>query len=163
MTWRSDNGPDFPRAFTNLLADNSIYHQRTGARASQQNPHAESALNPLQKRVRASMEWSHAPRPWWGEAALHTATTTNHLCSLANPGKAAPTTVLHGRQSDFKKLQPFGCLAFIHVEKKSRNGALNKSAHYGVLLGYYATGSDGRIIYRILCVQLRHQSLRVPR
>ena len=148
-TWRSDNGPDFPRSFTDLLAKNDIYHQRTGARASQQNPHAESALDTLEKRVRTNMVWSHAPRPFWGESALYTATTTCHLTSLANPGKKAPITVLYGRKPDFDKMHPFGCLAFIHVPKKSRNGALNTATQYGMLLGY-ATGSDGRIIsYRV--------------
>ena len=149
LTWRTDNGPDFPRAFTDLLANHGIYHQRTGARASQQNPHAESALNPLQKRVRTHLAWSCAPRRWWGEASLYTAVTTNHVTSLSNPGKAAPITVMYGRKPDFAKMHPFGCLAFIHITKKARNGALNKATHYGVLLGY-ATGSDGRIVsYRV--------------
>jgi hypothetical protein len=95
------------------------------------------------------MEWARAPRPFWGEAALYTAVTTCHITSLANPEKAAPITVLYGRKPDFDKMQPFGCLAFINVSKRDRTGALNKSAHYGMLLGY-ATGSDGRIMgYRV--------------
>ena len=107
------------------------------------------ALNTVQKRVRTYMVWSHAPRPFWGETALYTATTVYHMPSVANPGKAAPITLVYGRKPNFSKLHPFGCLAFIHVSKKDRNGALNKSIHFGMLLGY-ATASDGHIIsYRV--------------
>ena len=44
-------GPDFPRTFTDLLDEYSIYHQRTGAKSSQQNPVAESWLNVTQRRI----------------------------------------------------------------------------------------------------------------
>ena len=56
---------------------------------------------------------------------------------------------MYGRKPDLDKLHPFGCLAFIHISKKDRNGALNTATHHGALM-CYATGSDGRIIgYRI--------------
>ena len=43
-------------------------------------------------------------------------------------------------------LKPFGCLTFINIPKRDRNGALNKATHYGALIMGYVTGSDGRII-----------------
>ena len=67
------------------------------------------------------------------------------MASLSNPDNKAPITVLYGREPDLDKMYPFGCLAFIHVTRKMRNGALNKATQYGMLLGY-ATGSDGRIL-----------------
>ena len=68
VTWRTDNGPDFPQSYTDLLADNSIDHQRTASGTSQHNPAAESWLNVVQRRARTQLVWAHAPRKWWGEA-----------------------------------------------------------------------------------------------
>ena len=148
-TWRTDNGPDFPQAFTSLLSKNSIYHQRTASKTSQHNPGAEGTLNVIETKVRTSLAWSRGPRTWWGEAALHTCVTKNHMSCLSNPDNASPITVLFGRKPDYAKLHPFGCLAFIHIPKGNRHGALNMATHYGALMGY-ATGSDCRILgYRI--------------
>ena len=90
-----------------------------------------------------------SPRPWYGEAYMHLCVTLNHTCRLANPNSEAPITTMYGRLPDLRKLKPFSCLAFINVPKKSRVGAVNRSAHHGVLMGY-VTGSDGRIMaYRV--------------
>ena len=149
LTWRTDNGPDNPKALTDMLSSYGIDHQRTGAKASQQNGGAEAQNKVIEVKVRTQLAWAHAPRAWWGEASLYTCTTSNHTCSLSNENGMPPITLMYGRKPDFSKLHPFGCLAFIHIEKKARNGVLNKATHYGALMGY-ATGSDGRIIsYRI--------------
>lgn len=162
VSWRTDNGPDFPQAFTDLLEAHSIDHQRTGAKASQQNGGSETWLNVIQRKARTYIAWARGPRAWWGESALYTAVTGNHLCSLTNKGKMAPITAMYGRRPDFNKMHPFGCLAFINISKKNRNGALNSATHHGTLLGY-ATGSDGRIIsYRIYDYE-RYKSLCIPR
>ena len=149
LTWRSDNGPDNPKAFTDMLTTYGIDHQRTGSNASQQNGGAEIRIKGIEVKVRTFLHWAHAPRAWRGEAALYACTTTNHTCSLSNSDNLAPITLMYGRKPDYSKLHPFGCLAFIHIEKKNRHGVLAKATHHGALMGY-ATGSDGRIIsYRI--------------
>ena len=147
--WRSDNGPEFPPSFTQLLDKHSIEHERTGSKASQQNGDSESMLNIIQDKSRASLAFARAPRQWFGEAYMHTCVAHNHTCRAANPDGAAPITVMYGRRPDINKLKPFGCLAFIHVPAKSRKGKLNKAAHHGALMGY-VIGSDGRILaYRV--------------
>jgi len=149
LTWRSDNGPDNPKAFTDMLTAYSIDHQRTGSNASQQNGGAERRIKGVEIKVRTFLHWAHAPRSWRGEAALYACTTMNHTCSLSNTENLAPITLMYGRKPDYSKLHPFGCLAFIHLDKKNRHGVLAKATHYGALMGY-ATGSDGRIVsYRI--------------
>ena len=149
MFWRSDNGPDFPKSFTRMLQANGIEHERTGSKASQQNADAETWLNVLQKKCRTSLSFARAPRPWYGEAYMHTCVSLNHICRIANEDNAAPVTIMYGRRPDISKLKPFGCLAFINVPKKDRVGTVNSASHVGVLMGY-VTGSDGRILaYRI--------------
>ena len=149
LTWRSDNGPDNPKAFTDMLTDYCIDHQRTGAKASQQNGGAEIRIKNIEVKARTCLAWSHGPRAWWGESSLYSGVTHNHTCSLNHPEKLAPITVMYGRKPDLDKLHPFGCLAFIHLDKKSRKGVLNTSTQHGALMGY-ATGSDGRIVsYRV--------------
>lgn len=145
LYWRSDNGPEFPAKFTSMLSKYAIEHERTGSKASQQNADSESYLNSLQKRCRTSLAWARAPRPWYGEAYCHMSVSLNHTCRLKNPNCEAPITTLYGRRPDLHKLKPFGCLAFINIPKKSRVGAVNRSAHHGVMMGY-VTGSDGRIL-----------------
>ena len=76
-------------------------------------------------------------------------TLHSHEKPCRNEDFEEPITVLFGLKSDYDKLHPFGCLAFIHITKKDRHGAMNKATHYGALLGY-SVGSDDRIInYRV--------------
>ena len=118
LTWRSDNGPDNPKAFTDMLTTYSIDHQRTGSNASQQNGGAEIRIKGIEVKARTFLHWARAPRSWRGEAALYACTTVNHTCSLSNSESSAPITLMYGRKPDFDKLHPFGCLAFIHIDKK---------------------------------------------
>ena len=149
LTWRTDNGPEFPTAFTDLLASFDIEHQRGASKSSEHNGGAENYNGIISRKTRTQLAWARAPRPWWGEASMYTVITTNHLCCMANKNNAAPITVLFKRKPDFDKMHPFGCLAFIHIAKQNRNGALNTATHYGALLGY-VTGTDGRILgYRV--------------
>lgn len=69
---RSDNGPDFPQKFTNMLSKEfGIEHERTAAKASQQNADSESWICVLKKKCRTNLAFARAPRPWYGESYMH--------------------------------------------------------------------------------------------
>ena len=97
MIWRTDNGPDNPKALTDLLEDDGIDHQHTGAKASQQNGGAVIRIKGVEFKVQSQLTWPRAPLAWRGKPALYTFTTMNCTCSLSNTDNLVPIIIMYIR------------------------------------------------------------------
>ena len=102
--------------------------------------------------ARASLVWSKAPLPFWGECiTMHATPTCNNRPNTANPDNTSPYQMVNPEKpSQLHKLRPFGCLAFNLVKVSDRNGKLNPASTCGFFAGYGLT-PDGTINgYRVM-------------
>ena len=150
---RTDNGPDFNNSsFKQVLINHSITIEPSPPDASHQRGLAERGIGVLAAMARASLVWSKAPLPFWGECVVnHCTPTSNNRPNKANPGNASPYQMVNpDKPSQLQKLRPFGCLAFNLVKVADRNGKLNPASTCGFFAGYGLTPNGDINGYRVM-------------
>ncbi len=149
---RTDAGPaDFANPnFQSVLDEHNIAHEMS-AGSSTHNARAERRISTTTDDCLANLKWADAPRTWWAYAVAHGVTTRNLMPCKSNTGWNSPYEEATGRAADLAILQPFGCLVFILVARRERQGKTNhnNTSHHGVMLGYQLRRDRHPFAYKI--------------
>eukprot|EP00286_Rhodomonas_abbreviata_P008122 CAMPEP_0181343174 /NCGR_PEP_ID=MMETSP1101-20121128/31437_1 /TAXON_ID=46948 /ORGANISM="Rhodomonas abbreviata, Strain Caron Lab Isolate" /LENGTH=1673 /DNA_ID=CAMNT_0023454769 /DNA_START=92 /DNA_END=5115 /DNA_ORIENTATION=- len=135
---RTDGGGEnMGEEFEKRVAADGTFHEKSAADWQNQNGRAESGINRVGTRANAMSRHCSAPSGVFDRAWDYAC-----LCESATkpyrPGKAMTSyEAKYGRQFDFKKLVPFGCLAVPFVKKHKRRPGKNADrAKPGIFVGY---------------------------
>ena len=131
---RTNNGLEFcSKEFNEFYTKNGISRHRTCSETPQQNGIVERMNRKILEKVRCMLNESGLPKGFWAEA-----TNTDVYIINRSPYSTinflTPMHVWLGRKPSLAHLRPFGCIAYIHVNR----GKLNPRVVKGVFLGYPA-------------------------
>ncbi|GBN45793.1 Retrovirus-related Pol polyprotein from transposon TNT 1-94 [Araneus ventricosus] len=143
---RTDNGLEFVNEqLDTYLANTGIFHEKTIPYNSESNGKAERANRILLERARSVLYESELPLKFWAEAINFSTQVSN-----VTPPKGTeiiPLETWIGKKPKLNYLKKFGCVAYFHVPKVTRN-KFDVPGRRGILLGY-ATDRRGYRIYDI--------------
>lgn len=155
---RGDNEFSFTQ-----LKDYCRFHgidlQKSAPYAHQQNGLAERGWGVLADYARAMMIWANAPQEMWPYAWVHAARTSNVVpCRGASKTPSqmfleSPDTPETPRR-ETAPFPPWGCTAYVHIDKELQSSKVDARALQGVYLGCCRTRrahkifvpSQGRIV-----------------
>ena len=131
---RSDNGGEFVNhAFSSYLEEHGILHETTAPYTPEQNAQVERLNGSLIALVKTMLHDSRLPKSMWSHAlsvATYVSNRTVHPRLRMTAYEA-----FSGRRPTVGHLRPFGCTAYVHIDKSQR-GKLDDSAVKGILVGY---------------------------
>jgi hypothetical protein len=146
-TLLTDNGSEYVNQhMESYLLEQGIKHQRTSPYSPQQNGQAERRNQTIMAMARCAIIESGVKASMWPFAARFAAYTLNRLPSKAIDWKT-PHELWTGRKPDVKHLRPFGCQAFVHIDK-SRRTSLEPTSFRGFFIGY-PSAQKGWLVQRI--------------
>ena len=135
---RADNGGEFQgAAFRHVCANNGSIRQEFSAPYTQsQNGVAERSWRTLVEMARCMLFGSGLSVSFWGYALHHSAYVTNVSPTKALPGFTCPAAAFTGKEpAGLGRLQPFGCLGYMHVDKDTGRKKLDPKAQKVYYLG----------------------------
>ena len=147
---RTDRGGEFTStAFANFLRVAGIQHELPAAASHEENGLVERFNRTIMERATTLLYRSGLPLHFWAEA-VNTACYTYNLTPHSGNSHQVPQ-VIYFRHSvhqprriiNYSNLRPFGCAAYVHIQKEHRR-KLDRKAKIGVMLGYEGTA------YRVL-------------
>ncbi|GAA5913710.1 hypothetical protein JCM5296_000009 [Sporobolomyces johnsonii] len=140
---RSDNGGEFVNStFSTLLDEAGIVHERTAPYTPEQNGQVERLNGSIMSLVKAMLKDSGLDKSFWSLALTVATFVSNRTPHARLEGKTA-FEVVTGKKPKIGHLQPFGSVAFVHVDKSLRK-KLDDTVVKGVLVGY-----EGEANYKI--------------
>lgn len=123
-----------------------IWHEKApaGGRQHHLNPRAENAIGLIAARGRVLLVDSGLPLHMWSFAVLH-ATDVLNMCLPYMSGTGITCWEKQfGKQPDVSTLKPFGCRAYVVLEKMERGGTFKEVTAPGVFVGLaYRYGKKG--------------------
>lgn len=114
-----------------------IWHERApaGSRQHHLNPRAENAIGLIASRARVNLIDSGVSIIFWSFAIVYAADVLN-MCLPYKSGTGITCFEKHfGKKPNVKDLQPFGCRAYVVIEKKERDGVFHNVTVPGIYLG----------------------------
>ncbi len=111
-----------------------IRNVRTNSRTPQENGVAERFNRTLLDMMRSMMSAAKAPKSAWGEAITMACYIRNRCPTRALEGNV-PQGLWRGYKPSVEHLRPFGCVAYVHVPKETRD-KLQSRAWRGAIVGY---------------------------
>ena len=141
---RSDRGGEYINAPTDAwLKKKGIQHQKTAPHTPEQNGVAERHNRIFVERTKAMLLEAELPIELWGEAIV-TANYVRNRSPIAGCTKT-PFEVFYGKKPDVSHLRVFGCTAYAHVPKTTRQ-KLDARSEKGTFVGYEANSKAYRIL-----------------
>jgi transposase InsO family protein len=132
--FRTDRGSEYMSGkVQDYLRSEGIQFQCTIAYSPEQNGIAERKNRTLVEACRAMLTESGMPREYWDEAIMNANYNLNRVLSKGEV--KTPFEKFTGTQPDFKKLQEFGCNAYVMIPKQKRK-KLDSKAEKLVFVGY---------------------------
>ena len=132
---RDDKGGEYISAdLDRFLRDAGIAREHSIRDTPQQLGVAERMNRTLDEGITTLLSQSGLSRAWWEEAAQHFLYGRIRIPSSA----IAPNTshdLFYGKKGSVERLRPFGCLAYVHLQKDQRQ-AFQPHAVQCVLIGY---------------------------
>ncbi|TYK03707.1 Retrovirus-related Pol polyprotein from transposon TNT 1-94 [Cucumis melo var. makuwa] len=112
-TLRTDNALEYKDStLLSFLSQQGTLVQRSCPHTSQQNGRAERKHRHILDSVRAFLLSASCPEKFWGEAALTSVYTINHLPSSVLQN-ISPFERLYGTPPNYSNLKVFGCACFV--------------------------------------------------
>jgi len=132
---RDDKGGKYmSEGFETFLAKAGIQREHTIRDTPQQNGVAEHMNCSISEGITTLLSQLGLSHTWWEDAATHWLFGKIRLpCSAMVP--LTPFDLFYGQHLDLSALHPFGCLAYVHLQKDQRP-ALGSHAVQCVLVGY---------------------------
>ncbi|GAA5855277.1 hypothetical protein JCM9279_001930 [Rhodotorula babjevae] len=131
---RSDNGNEFVNnSFLSYLKEHGILHETTAPYTPKQNAQVERLNGSLIALVKTMLHDTRLPKSMWSYAlsvATYVSNRTVHPRLRMTAYEA-----FTGRRPTVGHLRPFGCTAYVHIDKLLRS-KLDDLAVKGVLVGY---------------------------
>ena len=144
---RSDNVGEYTSTlFDAYLKMKGIIHQTTVPNNPAQNGTAERTIRTIMETARTLICHANVPQKFWAEAA-NTAVYLRNRSPTVSLKQVAPYEHWTGEKPDLSHLKVFGCVAYIHVEKETRNKCDAKSRK-AIFVGYPA-GTKGFKLFDI--------------
>src|SRR5258706_233751 len=132
---RDDKGGEYIGGdFDDFLAEAGIRREHSIRDTPQQLGAAEHMNRSIGEGITTVLSQSGLGRTWWEDAAMHCVSGRVRIPSSVT----APLTsfdLFYGRKPDVSTLRPFGCLAYVHLQKDQRP-ALTPHAVQCLLIGY---------------------------
>jgi transposase InsO family protein len=132
---RDDKGGEYMTgAFGRFLADAGIRREHTIRDTPQQNGVTERMNRSISEGITTILSQSGLMRTWWEDAAIHWLYGKIRLPSSVT-APLSPFELFYGKKPDLSAMRPFGCLAYVHLQKDQRS-ALLPHATQCILIGY---------------------------
>jgi hypothetical protein len=132
---RSDGGGEYhSKAFDEFLRITGITRQVTPPYTPEHNGVAERANRTLIEMVRCMLHTARLPHTFWG-LALNTATYVRNRSPTTALESTTPYEAWTGRKPSLLDLHVFGCLAYVHIPKQTRQ-KLDVKARPCIFVGY---------------------------
>ncbi|SOV07013.1 uncharacterized protein UDID_17990 [Ustilago sp. UG-2017a] len=109
--------------------------QKSVPGTSVQNGRAERAIRSVQEKMRSMLIGRACPRELW----LYAITAAAHVMNLTpSATKTIPHEAFYGTTTHklAQQLQVFGCLAWVHVQRKDQQGKYRARAKPAIMIGY---------------------------
>ena len=131
---RDDKGGEYLGTdFDEFLSECGIRREHSIRDTPQQLGVAEHLNRSISEGVTTLLSQLGLSRAWWEEAATHWLYGKIRLPSSVT--KLTPFELFYGQKPDVSHLRPFGCLAYVHLQKDQRP-ALAPHAAQCVVIGY---------------------------
>ena len=132
---RDDKGGEYSGAdLDSFLAEAGIRRGHSIRDTPQQLGVAERMNRSLSEGITVLLSQSGLTRTWWEDAAMHWLYGKIRIPSSAT-GPSTPFELFYNRKPDVSALRPFGCLAYVHLQKDQRP-ALASHAAQCIFVGY---------------------------
>ena len=132
---RDDKGGEYMAGiFDKFLAEAGIRQEHSICDTPQQVGVAERMNRSIAEGVTTLLSQSGLTRTWWEDAATHWLHGKIRLPS-STTAPLTPFELFYGRKPDLSSMRPFGCLAYVHLQKDQRPALLPHAAQC-VLIGY---------------------------
>lgn len=136
---RTDRAPELKKTVRNL----KVINETTTADTPEQNAKVERMNRTILTKARSMLAGPGRPKRLWAEA-MATACYLNNLTPSANKIKS-PYEIWSGNKPSVKHLKVYGCVAYVHVNKKHRN-KLELNAKKGIFIWYQRTNKQYRLL-----------------
>ena len=141
---RTDGGGEYQGALKPILSALGIKHEKTPPRTPEINGKAERLNRTLNDTVRTMLIQANLPQSFWAEAMV-TATYLRNRLPSNSINDRIPYEEWFNKSLDakeLKKLKPFGCIVWDHIDKKVRGkrSKMQDRATPGCFIGYDTTG-----------------------
>ena len=141
----NDNGGEYTlNEFGNFIDSSGIFMDFTAPYTPEQNGFSERGNRTTTEKARTLLKQARLPSEFWGEA-VSTAVYLENLTPIAKAGFKSPHELWHGDAPSYEHLRVFGCLAYVFIQKESRDGKFSDVAKKGILVGYQGTMKNYRI------------------
>jgi transposase InsO family protein len=132
---RDDKGGEYiGKDFDDFLVGAGIRREHSVRDTPQQLGVAERMNRSIAEGITTLLSQSGLGRAWWEDAATHWLHTKIRIPSSAT-APLTPFELFYGRKPDASALRPFGCLAYVHLQKDQRP-ALAPHAAQSIFIGY---------------------------
>ena len=132
---RDDKGGEYMAGdFDRFLAEAGIRREHSIRDTPQQVGVAERMNRSIAEGITTLLSQSGFTRTWWEDAATHWLHGKIRLPSSAI-APSTPFELFYGRKPDLSAMRPFGCLAYVHLQKDQRPALLPHAAQC-LLIGY---------------------------
>jgi len=132
---QDDKGSEYMSGeFDDFLTGAGIRREHSIRDTPQQLGVAERMNRSIAEGVTTLLSQSGLARTWWEDAATHWLHGKIRLPS-STTAPLTPFELFYGRKPDLSSMRPFGCLAYVHLQKDQRP-ALLPHATQCVLIGY---------------------------
>lgn len=143
---RTDEGTEFRGVLSAELKLWGARHQETTPYTPQQNGRVERVNRTLTEKMRALLFHAEVPDDFWAEA-LHAANTIRNSTYM-DVIKGIPAEVFYNKTTTLDRFRVFGCLAYVHVHHKYRQGKLAARSQAGIFVGYEDNKRAWRVAVR---------------
>jgi len=131
---RDDKGGEYMTGdLDRYLADAGIQREHSICDTPQQLGVAERLNRTLAEGITTILSQSGLTRTWWEDTAAHFLYGKIRLPSLVTTH--TPYELFYGQRPSVDRLRPFGCLAYVHLQK-DQHGALLPHAAQCIFIGY---------------------------
>ena len=132
---RDDKGGEYSSTeFDRFLVDAGVRREHSIRDTPQQLGVAERLNRTLDEGITTLLSQSGLSRVWWEDAATHFLYGKMRIpSSITTPD--SPFDLFYGRKGSVSQLRPFGCLAYVHLQKDQRK-PFESHATQCVLVGY---------------------------
>lgn len=140
------------RSMAEVLGEFKMTLRTSPPYTPQRNGVAERFWRSTVDAARVLVAAAKLPKTWWGAAVLHACFVRNVLPTTAHADGASPHEKLTGNRFDVSTLRVFGCLAYVHVERRNK---LDDKARPATYVGHSTTCNSGIFVVRSLSGQLQ--------
>jgi len=150
---RTDNATEYIAMRDAALATAGIILELTSVYTPEQNGVSERLNRSLITMVRSMLLEAGMPHFFWGDAVIMACYLRNRMLigpkviDKSHPGGvriASPEEAFTGRKPGVSHIRTFGCIAYAHVPKETRN-KLEPNAIKTILIGYMPTSRQYRL------------------